>query len=459
MRNERRVTGSTLRVILLGALASSLWAQTVPALRVTPVSLSFSYTQGQSTLPAAQSLAVNGGNSAAPLHFTVSVAAGPWLVVTPIAGTAPLSVKVSANPTTLAVGTYNGTVTLTTIETSPQIAVVPVSVTVKAPPPTLAVAPNPVLFAYIRGTTAPDPVELTLTTSGALLPYSLTYSGGSWLSVSPKSGIVFPGFPATAEVSVSPASLAPGSYKGTITISASQAANKTQAVSVTLIVSAGVPSIDSLWPNDVVSGSPATTVTISGSNFYSGSVVNAGGARLNSTLLGPDAMTAQIPADLLSDVGTVSITVSNPGSGGGDSTPADFTVSAPGPKVLAVVNAASFVGGPVAPGELVVLFGRDLGPATLTVFDPPATGDPIATSLAGTQVLFGTTPAPIIYTSDGQVSAVVPYDVAGKTSVPVVVDNGGTAIQRGGPRRGAIGARHFHRLGHWRRAGGRFQFR
>ena len=45
----------------------------------------------------------------------------------------------------------------------------------------------------------------------------------------------------------------------------------------------------------------------------------------------------------------------------------------------------------------------------------------VTNSLAGTQVLFDGVAAPMIYTLKGQVSAVVPYAVAGKTSTQVQV--------------------------------------
>src|ERR1700733_446302 len=36
------------------------------------------------------------------------------------------------------------------------------------------------------------------------------------------------------------------------------------------------------------------------------------------------------------------------------------------PNVASVVNAASYVGGAIAPGEIVAIFGTGLGPPTLT---------------------------------------------------------------------------------------------
>jgi uncharacterized protein (TIGR03437 family) len=80
--------------------------------------------------------------------------------------------------------------------------------------------------------------------------------------------------------------------------------------------------------------------------------------------------------------------------------------------IKSVVNAASYAGGPVSPGELVTIFGTGIGPATAagTTTDP-ATGK-LATTIGGVQVLFNGTPAPMIYASGTQVSAVVPYEMA-----------------------------------------------
>ncbi len=78
-----------------------------------------------------------------------------------------------------------------------------------------------------------------------------------------------------------------------------------------------------------------------------------------------------------------------------------------------VVNAAHYLTGPVAPGEIVTLFGIGLGPLEGRTLELDAEGK-VATSLAGTEVRFSGIPAPILYTSDRQVSTVVPYGVAGQ---------------------------------------------
>ncbi len=111
------------------------------------------------------------------------------------------------------------------------------------------------------------------------------------------------------------------------------------------------------------------------------------------------------------------------------------------PLPLSIFNAASYfatpqfdnVGFAVAPGEIVTIFGSGspIGPASLTTAQLDASGK-IATLLAGTRVLFDGVPAPIIYTSANQVSAVVPFSIAGQANTVVRTEFNGvqsTGIQ------------------------------
>jgi uncharacterized protein (TIGR03437 family) len=81
----------------------------------------------------------------------------------------------------------------------------------------------------------------------------------------------------------------------------------------------------------------------------------------------------------------------------------------------------------ISPGEIITLFGTNLGPcnnltctqATTLTLDP--TGTFVTTSLDGTQVTFNGVPGPMIFTLDGQIAVVVPYEIAGQSTVNVVV--------------------------------------
>jgi uncharacterized protein (TIGR03437 family) len=111
--------------------------------------------------------------------------------------------------------------------------------------------------------------------------------------------------------------------------------------------------------------------------------------------------------------------VSNPAARAG----ATVVVVPPPPPlvtVTGVTNAASFQTGGVAPGEIVTLFGSGIGPAVLAGAQLDTQGK-LATSLAGTQVLFDGIAAPLVYVSAGQTSAIVPYGIAGQSTTQVVV--------------------------------------
>lgn len=88
-----------------------------------------------------------------------------------------------------------------------------------------------------------------------------------------------------------------------------------------------------------------------------------------------------------------------------------------------IVNGASFQTGAIAPGEIVTLFGTNLGPANLQTAQLDSTGK-IATTLSGLQVSFNGVPAPVVYASTGQTAVIVPYEVAGLSSVGLSIQNG-----------------------------------
>jgi uncharacterized protein (TIGR03437 family) len=83
------------------------------------------------------------------------------------------------------------------------------------------------------------------------------------------------------------------------------------------------------------------------------------------------------------------------------------------------VNAASYQGGGIAPGELVTLFGSNLGPAVLQ--QPVVTAGVVATTAGGASVLFNGIAAPMVYASAGQVAAVAPFALQGQSGAQVEV--------------------------------------
>jgi uncharacterized protein (TIGR03437 family) len=145
-----------------------------------------------------------------------------------------------------------------------------------------------------------------------------------------------------------------------------------------------------------------------------------------------------------SDVGWLHITTPSSGTGNGgigytvDANPGSsrsgnihvgaqlFAVSQAGVAVPAiqlttVENAASYTGAAVAPGEIVSLFGANMGPATGVPLQLASGGKSITSTLGGVQVLFDGNAVPLIYASAAQINAIAPVALAGKASTVVTV--------------------------------------
>jgi uncharacterized protein (TIGR03437 family) len=88
------------------------------------------------------------------------------------------------------------------------------------------------------------------------------------------------------------------------------------------------------------------------------------------------------------------------------------STATPQATIGAVVNAASFLEGAVSPGELVTIFGANLGPTAETGAQLDAEGR-ISTTAGSTSVLFDGVAAPLLYSSSSQINAIVPFGVAG----------------------------------------------
>ncbi len=91
--------------------------------------------------------------------------------------------------------------------------------------------------------------------------------------------------------------------------------------------------------------------------------------------------------------------------------------------VRAVVNAASFLEGPVAPGEAISILGGPFGPPQ------PVRGN--ATVLGGVQVRFDGVEAALTFASDKQINATVPASVAGSKSATMEIYAEGVLISPG----------------------------
>src|SRR6266852_2993830 len=101
------------------------------------------------------------------------------------------------------------------------------------------------------------------------------------------------------------------------------------------------PTITTISPNSADTGGAAFTLTVNGSNFLTGSVVNFAGVARATTFVSPSQLTAAIPAAAITTARIAAVTVTNPAPSGGASNPVNFTIGGFLPRFAYVANAGS----------------------------------------------------------------------------------------------------------------------
>src|SRR5215471_4768173 len=312
---------------------------------------------GQQSLTVANS--EGGGWTSNPLTLTVTGGTTPTLTaISPtsaIAGSGPLTLTATgANFVSTSVVQVNGATRTTTFVSGTQLTA------------TLTAS----------DTSTPGSLSITVTTPGSgtsgSLTFTVTNSGPSLTSISPSAATVGgPAFTLTATgsnfvngstVQVNGANRTTtfvSNTQLTATIPTSDIASAgTLAIgvinpggsasgTVSLDVNNPPPSLASISPTSAAAGSPGFTLTVTGSNFVSASVVRVNGASRTTTFVSNTQLTATIPASDIASGGTLSITVFTPTPGGGTSTALTFTVTTTAaPSLASISPSTATVGGP-----------------------------------------------------------------------------------------------------------------
>ncbi len=382
--------------------------------------------------PSVITLTTNG----TPAPFTASVtpvSGGNWLSVTPSSGTTPGPLTLTANPMGLASGFYNSKLI---IQGPLNTLTLPIGLSIA--PTTVTVNPTSVSFSRAPGqgaTVPPTIVQIQL--ANPTLTFSVTtQTGGNWLTAAL-------GPFGSVELTASAVNLGPGTYQGTLTIVATAPVSGTVTVPVTLTVTGSVgPQQFTVSPTSLTLTGPADSLVtgnlsvnvVSGQPYFT--IPSSTG--INLITVTPPAATIQYNSPATTQYtapATIQLTVPTaaPGThlasitiawnGGSAIIPVTVytTATSSMPPVMAyITSSGSATPGSIAPGELITIFGSGLGgaPASLTLTGPLSA----TTNLGGTQALINGTPAPMIFTSTGQVNAIVPYEVgtSGTASVQVV---------------------------------------
>ena len=388
-------------------------------LTAAPAALTFS-AAAFGTAPPPQSITLT--SSAGAVSFTVAVVGAAWLSINQVSGTTPATLTFVANPIGYSAGSYSGSVVVTTATGT---LTIPVSLAIAAGP-TLTVSP---LGLSLDNATAGIPKALTISSNPLGVAFTVTattLTGGNWLLVTPSSGTT----PSAVAVSADAAGLPIGVYSGVITVipTANPGAAVVIPVTLNVIELATVRATPTALSFQAATG--AVTAPMIVTLASTGAPVRfTTSATVPWIQLTPQ--TGTTPATLLVSINPALL---QPGVNRGvvNVTPettrlpiaiaVTATLDDTSAEVTAVVNAASFAPGPVAPGEIITIFGTNLSPAGLTT--GRVTDGKLETTVSGVRVLFDEIAAPILYASPTQISAIVPYQLYGRASTRLQVERG-----------------------------------
>ncbi len=359
----------------------------------------------------------------------------------------PQNLQVTVNPVFLtpSVTPYTANLTITTITPQGGTATTTIPVTLLyTSGVTLTSTPTSLTFSQVTNGATPGAQTVSIGgtgNTGGSISFSTTastLSGGNWLSVTPSTGTA----PGTISIGITSvgASLAAGTYSGSVVVYGAGAANPTLTIPVTLNVTASPTlslSVSGLTFSGTVSGSNPTTQTvqvtapgaINSVTFTTAVATTSGGNWLTVSGNGTTPSTLTVGANLAnlaagSYTGTITLT---PTGGAAPSViNVSLTVAAQlVPTLTSMINAASGVLGNVSPGEIVSIFGSGLGPISPAGLTLNAQGN-VSTTLAGVTVSFNGIAAPLTYVSSTQINAVVPFEVQNVTTAQLQISYNGT---------------------------------
>ncbi len=385
-----------------------------------------------------QTVSVSSTDPNNQLPFTAVATTNPvgltWLSVAPNSGNTPNNLQVAINPANLGPGTYTGSITVSSTATNVPAQTIPVTLVIAS---SVAVA-NPASVAFTQSGSQPasQTVQISGVPAGATIGLQTTmFNGTGWLSATVSGSNV-------VTITSNGSQLSQGAYQGVVTVFVPGAGNSPLYIPVTLSVGAA-PSI-SVAPTSVTftyasgsttlpspqviqissTGSATFTATFAPSasianrgNFIT--VTPASGTAPATITLG---VNSAILATLPQGVYTGTVTVSSPGIASQTISVSLTVGAASAPAVTAIVNAATLQSGPIAPGEIVSIFGTNVGPTTPQTFTLTPAGS-VPTTVGGVTVMINNVAAPLLYVSATQINAIVPYESAGQTNATVTVQS------------------------------------
>jgi hypothetical protein len=265
--------------------------------------------------------------------------------------------------------------------------------------------------------------------STGVLASASTTSGACATSTSGCNlGSVPNGSTATITVTILQTSAGTATLNARVSSSSTDSNNANDSGSASLSVAGSdynlSPTLSSVAPNAIRSGSADTTITVTGTNFVPGSTVMLGATTLNTSYTSSTQLSATVPAAQLTGMGWASLSVVSPTPGGGTSNSVPLTIY----SVLSLgVNhivydpysrklmASVSTGSSTTTGSSLVA----ISPETAAVGTPlPLTNVPTKLALSDS----GQT----LYVANSTASSVVRYDMLTGTTDTIAIPTSGT---------------------------------
>ena len=171
-------------------------------------------------------------------------------------------------------------------------------------------------------------VSLAFELMGTLNCSGSTVSAIAGVSLSATTGTVQPNSTGTVTVQFDPAALAAGNYGGVFCVLGNDPNTPFIVVPVTENVTPE-PTVTSISPASATAGGGAFKLTVNGTNFVNGAMVNFNGTTLATTFVSSTQLTATVPAGAIASAGTYAVSVTIPPPGGGTFGNVNFSVQSP----------------------------------------------------------------------------------------------------------------------------------
>ena len=267
-----------------------------------------------------------------------------------------------------------------------------------------------------------DPSNTATLYAGGSGVFKSTDGGASWTGTGLTDGYVF----VLAIDPANPTTLYAGTTLGGVFKSTNGGAGWTRS-NIATNANVNDLAVDRTNPATLYAGTHGGGVFKSTDGGASWSAVNTG---LMNLFVNAVAVDPANPATVY--VGTDGSGVFKSTNGGTDWQPTGSGMGNPARPVVSdggVVNNASYLPSPapVAPGSIAAVFGSNLNDGSTVLSSSFGPDGRLVTSLGGASVRINNIPAPIFYSTPGQLGVQIPFELSGQTTGTIEVTAGGQA--------------------------------